>query len=85
MTTPATTPGSAPDTFSDEALIPTFTATERCDRCGAQAFVRAVLVAGDLLFCAHHGREYAGRLEGVALLIEDGTAAINTRPSPSAY
>ena len=33
------------------------TAMDRCDRCGAQAFYRAVLVSGELLFCAHHGRE----------------------------
>lgn len=62
-----------------------FTAHERCDRCGAQAFVRAVLVSGDLLFCAHHGREFGRALDEVALLVEDGTAAINHRPSPSAY
>lgn len=64
---------------------PTFTAHERCDRCGAQAFVRAVLVSGDLLFCAHHGRELGKALGEVALLVEDGTAAINHKPSPSAY
>ena len=61
------------------------TASDRCDRCGAQAFYRAVLVAGELLFCAHHGREHAKRLEEVALQVQDGTAAINSRPSPAAY
>ncbi len=58
---------------------------DRCDRCGAQAFVRAVLTAGELLFCAHHGREYAVRLSQVAVEVQDGTAAINSRPSPAAY
>lgn len=72
-------------TETPTAYIPSFTATERCDRCGAQAFVRAVLVTGDLLFCAHHGRELGPALDKVALLVEDGTAAINHRPSPSAY
>ena len=38
------------------------TTADRCDRCGAQAFFRAVLAAGELLFCAHHGREYGARL-----------------------
>ena len=38
------------------------THSDRCDRCGAQAFFRAVLTAGELLFCAHHGRAYAARL-----------------------
>lgn len=68
-----------------ETTHPTFTAHERCDRCGAQAFVRAVLASGDLLFCAHHGREFGKALDEVALLVEDGTAAINHKPSPSAY
>jgi len=39
------------------------TATDRCDRCGAQAYVRATMASGaELLFCAHHGREYEGGL-----------------------
>ncbi len=35
------------------------TALDRCDRCGAQAYVRAVLSsgAGALLFCNHHARQ----------------------------
>ena len=61
------------------------TTADRCDRCGAQAFFRAVLTAGDLLFCAHHGRAHAERLAQVALEVQDGTAAINSRPSPAAY
>ena len=61
------------------------TTADRCDRCGAQAFYRAVLVAGDLLFCAHHGRAHAERLGQVALEVQDGTAALNSRPSPAAY
>lgn len=33
------------------------TAADRCDRCGAQAYVRATLTSGgQLLFCAHHAR-----------------------------
>jgi len=68
------------------ALVPhTFTALDRCDRCGAQAFVRAVLATGDLLFCAHHGRKYNDVLAATALAVEDGTETINSKPSPSAY
>jgi hypothetical protein len=45
------------------ALAPTLTAADRCDRCGAQAYVRARLhVGGELLFCAHHGREHLPKL-----------------------
>jgi hypothetical protein len=28
--------------------------SDRCDNCGAQAYVYVVGVTGDLLFCAHH-------------------------------
>ena len=61
------------------------TTADRCDRCGAQAFFRAVLTNGELLFCAHHGRSYAVRLAEVAVELQDGTAAINSKPSPAAY
>ena len=38
-------------------------ALDRCDRCGAQAYVRATLATGgELMFCAHHGKEYAEKL-----------------------
>ena len=30
------------------------TAHDRCDACGAQAYVRAKGVSGELLFCGHH-------------------------------
>jgi hypothetical protein len=61
------------------------THADRCDRCGAQAFYRAVLPNGELLFCAHHGRAHAARLAEVAVAIHDGTAAINGKPSPAAH
>ena len=27
---------------------------DRCDKCGAQAFVLATGVSGELMFCGHH-------------------------------
>ena len=32
----------------------TLTASDRCDSCGAQAYVHVSGVTGDLMFCAHH-------------------------------
>jgi hypothetical protein len=61
------------------------TSADRCDRCGAQAFYRAVLTNGDLLFCAHHGREHAARLAEVAVELQDGTSAIEAKRGSSAY
>ncbi len=51
---------------------PALTAAERCDRCGAQAYVRVLLASGgELLFCAHHGREHADKLREMAAEIHD--------------
>ncbi len=56
------------------ALAPELTATDRCDRCGAQAYIRARLVTGgELLFCAHHGREHLPALMDKAVDVLDET------------
>ncbi|MER7070747.1 hypothetical protein [Terrabacter sp. NPDC000476] len=63
------------------ALAPELTAADRCDRCGAQAYIRARLVSGgELLFCAHHGREHLPALKDKALDIRDETDRLNEVP-----
>ena len=52
------------------------TAADRCDRCGAQAFVRVVLTSGDLLFCGHHAKAYEAGLRERAVDWVDETAAL---------
>ncbi len=47
------------------------TTADRCDACGAQAYVRVVLASGELLFCAHHGHQNMAALEKQALFIQD--------------
>lgn len=50
------------------------TTADRCDRCGAQAYVRVMLATGgELLFCAHHGREYTPALASAEATIQDET------------
>ena len=59
------------------ALAPTLTAADRCDRCGSQAYVRARLTTGgELLFCAHHGREHLPKLQDLSTKIQDETARL---------
>jgi hypothetical protein len=59
---------------ADGALAGTLTAMDRCDRCGAQAYVRVLLPSRlELLFCAHHNRQYATSLTGIAVEIRDET------------
>jgi len=48
--------------------------TDRCDRCGAQAYVRVLLPGHlELLFCAHHHRQHASALRKIAIAISDET------------
>jgi hypothetical protein len=55
------------------ALAPAspLTAADRCDRCGAQAYVRVRLESGELLFCAHHAKKFNDALKTVAVEIID--------------
>jgi hypothetical protein len=63
------------------ALAPTLTAADRCDRCGARAYVRARLNSGgELLFCAHHGREHLPKLQGLSTNIQDETDRLTPAP-----
>lgn len=64
------------------ALAPTLTAADRCDRCGAQAYVLARLTTGgELMFCAHHGREHLPKLQHLATEIQDETDRLQETPS----
>ena len=59
---------------ADRVPAGTLTTTDRCDRCGAQAYVRALLPNGlELLFCAHHSRQHSSALTKVAVDIHDET------------
>ena len=64
------------EAMPSRALLPNspINAVHRCDRCGAQAYVRVLLHSHqDLLFCAHHYRQHAPMLATVAAHIHDET------------
>lgn len=66
------------------ALAPSsaLTAADRCDRCGAQAYLRVELASGlELLFCAHHAREHDEKLREVAVSVTDETHKLEGTPS----
>ncbi len=64
---------------------PPLTASDRCDRCGAQAYIRVILLSGgELLFCGHHGRAHDAKLREVAAGIEDQTDRLTETTSSSA-
>lgn len=57
---------------------------DRCDKCGAQAFVQVTFKSGDLLFCKHHANTYESAYITSALAVLDESDKINTKPSISA-
>ena len=79
MTT--TTPPAIHDTPTPTPL----TAQDRCDRCGAQAYVRASLPGGtELLFCGHHGNAHRPSLLVAGASIHDETDKLLVRRESSA-
>ena len=57
-------------------------AIDRCDRCGAQAYLRVRLQAGgELLFCAHHAREHGDKLREIAAYVHDETDKLSDTPA----
>src|SRR6188768_2912490 len=61
------------------------TAVDRCDRCGAQAYLRVELQSGgELLFCAHHAREHGDKLREIAAAVQDETHKLAATPTKAA-
>lgn len=56
----------------------TLTAADRCDLCGARAYIRVLISVQypELIFCSHHGHELEAALRSVALDFVDESAAI---------
>jgi hypothetical protein len=58
------------------------TARDRCDRCGARAYVWVMLPNElELLFCGHHGRQHLAVLRKVAVQIYDETETLVPAPA----
>lgn len=58
------------------AELSTLSATDRCDRCAAQAQVRVDLRTGTLFFCGHHARKHEARLRELAADIHDAGSVL---------
>jgi hypothetical protein len=64
---------------------PVLTGADRCDRCGAQAYVRAVLTSGgELLFCGHHARAVEDMLRPQTTHWQDETSKLFEKEPVSA-
>ncbi len=54
---------------------PELTASDRCDRCGAAAQVRAILPSGgELFFCGHHARAHEAKFKELSIDVQTGAA-----------
>ena len=63
--------------MTSTAQLSRLTDADRCDRCGVQAYVQVELFEGaELLFCAHHAREYEDKLREVAIVIHDESSRL---------
>lgn len=51
----------------------TLSAKDRCDACGARAYVRAEFASGPLYFCAHHARKHASAIAVQSVSLRDET------------
>ena len=75
----------APEAPFTTTLSRNLAVADRCDACGAQAFVIALFPGGrELMFCGHHGRQYAPGLIAKGAAVDDQTERINAKPSVSA-
>ncbi len=54
-------------------------AADRCDVCGAQAYIRVELETGELLFCAHHGNANKRKLEPITISWHDQSEDLSKR------
>lgn len=59
-------------------------ASDRCDRCQAQAYIWVNGVAGDLLFCRHHFLKDEQKIRDYAFEIVDESDKINRKVESSA-
>lgn len=63
------------------ASHPPLTAADRCDRCGAQAYIRVTMPSGsELLFCAHHGHAHETKLRETAVSFQDDSKRLVETP-----
>lgn len=66
-------PTTAENVAVDDTVSIRLTASDRCDQCGAQAYVRVTIGESELLFCAHHGRRNEEKLRLIATAWHDET------------
>ena len=62
---------SAPSVEAPAPTVSPLSAIDRCDRCGAQALVEALVGSTQLLFCGHHFKAHEAKLNEMNAVIGD--------------
>lgn len=68
---------TAETTTTAVAVDRPISALDRCDSCGAQAYVRVMLGGSELLFCGHHARKHEEKLRPMAEAWHDESHKLN--------
>lgn len=69
----------------DEMPVVEFTAQDRCDGCGAQAYAAATSEFGELLLCGHHLRRNYDRLLDEGWEVTEDFEALDRLYNPQNY
>ena len=67
------------ETMTAEEKVWILDATDRCDRCQAQAYVKVIGNIGELLFCAHHYNKVMDDVEGYKKMMSFMVEVIDER------
>lgn len=70
--------------MTDEKIKRVLKIADRCDKCGAQAFVLAKFGSGELMFCGHHFNEHELMIREQSYEIVDERDFINEKGGASA-
>jgi hypothetical protein len=54
-------------------------ATDRCDKCAAEALVKVTGISGELLFCGHHYNKIMGNPDGYSKMMSFMLTVIDER------
>ena len=66
-----------------QAAASQLTARDRCDRCGAQAYVKAEVGGGELLFCSHHAGRHEEAIAKIGSFIVDERKRLENTGAPA--
>jgi len=65
--------------IAEDAKVWLLDATDRCDRCLAQAYVKVIGKNGELLFCSHHYNKVMDDAEGYRKIMDFMVEVIDER------